>query len=189
MSARLFIVEGPDCSGKSTFAQHLAIQRNGVYIHARGGKTLFPAMMEYHQSLLAIARANLGNGHDVIMDRFWPSELVYGQILRPAVSDHVYDFTEILRDTGLLDPTYIFCDDPNIVERHSREMDGTHPYKNATFEAIVDKYRELTKEMMDSPALPLLHHPKTPPSEMKFQVRRYSLLEEGQAMGTFVDSL
>lgn len=185
---RLFIVEGPDCSGKSTFAKHLATQRNATYIHASGAKSLHTAMQDYHKSLLSDAKVNLLN-RDVVMDRFWPSELVYGQIFRPHMSDRVYDFVEILPLVATLNPTYIFCDDPEVENRHAKQQDQDHPYNAVQFAMVVDSYRKLTVEMMDMPALPNLWHPRTPPSEMKFDVRRYSLLDHGDKMGTFVDAL
>jgi len=157
-------------------------------MHATGAKSLHAGMYEYHQSLLHDARVNLLN-RDVVLDRFWPSELVYGQIFRPAMSDRVYDFVQMLHDVGSLNPTYIFCDDQDVEERHKKEMDSDHPYNAFQFARVVEDYRRLTLEMMDAPALPKLWHPRTPPSEMKFDVRRYSMLEHGDKMGTFVDAL
>lgn len=185
---RLFIIEGPDCSGKSTLAQHIATQRGGTYLHASGAKSLHPAMLDYHKSLLHVAKVNLRN-QDVVMDRFWPSELIYGQLLRQDMSDRVYDFLEILPLTAALQPTYVFCDDPEVESRHAKQRDEDHPYPEQKFGLIVEDYRKLAIEMMDSPALPRLWHPRTPPSEMKFDVRRYSVLDHGSSMGGFVDAL
>lgn len=186
---KLIIIEGPDCSGKSTLAKHTAIQLNACYIHSTGAKTLHAGMHDYHKSQLQNAEVNLLQGKNVVMDRLWPSELVYGQILRPAMSDKIYDFVEILALVSTLNPVYVFCDDEDVVVRHERNRNLDHPYSNGQFQRIVEGYRSLYTEMQDTPALPSLHHPRTPPAHMKFDVRRYSMLASGATMGTFVDTL
>jgi len=85
---RLFIIEGPDCSGKTTLAKRIAMMRNAMYIHATGSGKLFAAMLDYHLSIVKNASINLSNGHDVVLDRLWPSEYVYGQIQRPTLSNN-----------------------------------------------------------------------------------------------------
>jgi thymidylate kinase len=187
--ARLFIIEGPDCSGKSTLVRQIAVQRDALYLHASGKKCFHTSMLDYHQELLTAAIDNLANGHDVVMDRFWPSELVYGQLLRPHVSDRVYDFADIFQQLSGYPTTYVMCDDPEIHERHAKEQDPDHPYDRSQFVSIVESYRNLTTEMLDTPALPNLWRPGTPPAMMKFNVRRYNLLTDGETMGSFVDSL
>lgn len=173
MNPRLFIVEGPDCAGKTTLAKHLAVQKEAVYIHASGAKYLHEVMQDYHESLLAIAVANLAMGRNVVMDRFWPSEVVYGQALRPAIHNRVYDTDKIIAMLANHDVTYIFCDDPEIMQRHAKQQDPDHPYASPTFGRIVVNYLQLRQELIDE----------------HFHVRLYCQLTDGKQMGTFVDSL
>lgn len=173
MKPRLFIVEGPDCSGKTTLAKHLAVQKEAVYLHASGAKSLHEAMQDYHESLLAIAKANLAMGRNVVMDRFWPSEVVYGQALRPATHTLLYDVDKIIAMLEGHDVIYIFCDDPEVLQRHASQQDPDHPYDSPTFGRIVVNYLQLHQELVDE----------------HFHVRLYSQLTDGKQMGTFVDSL
>jgi len=176
MNPRLFIIEGPDCSGKSTLTKHIAIQKDAIYIHASGAKSLQPAMQDYHESLLSIAAQNLEMGRNVVMDRFWPSEVVYGQALRPGLHGQVYDTDKIILMLEPHDVSYVFCDDPEVMKRHAEEQDPNHPYDQVQFGAIVTGYLKLADEMQKS-------------VEPHFHVRRYCLLTDGKLMGTFVDSL
>jgi len=123
------------------------------------------------------------------MDRFWPSEFCYGSVLRPGLSDKVYDFPEILNLVGQFNPVYVFCGDNDMVERHAMERDPDHPYTSTQYSLVCGVYDQLEEEMRDTPALPNLHHPGTSPSQMKFVVHHYDMLDHGQAMGTFVDKL
>lgn len=175
MNPRLFIIEGPDCSGKSTLARHLAAQKDAVYIHASGAKSLHSVMQDYHKSLLAIAVANLELGRNVVMDRFWPSEVVYGSILRP-IEHNKYDADWFIAGLAALDTTYVFCDDSVVIDRHAEQQDSDHPYGRGLFASIVRNYQRLTIELADS---------KSP----VFHVRRYNVVTDGKTMGTFVDSL
>lgn len=186
---KFIIIEGPDCSGKSTLAKHAAQQLNACYIHSSGAKPLHTGMLDYHKSQLSNAAVNLEQGRNVVMDRFWPSEYCYGQVLRPHISDRIYDFVEILTLTAKLKPVYVFCDDVDVVLRHEANKDSSHSYSQGQFQRIVDEYRKLTEEMWDVPALPNFHHPRTPHAEMCFDVRRYDVTVNGATMGTFVDSL
>lgn len=170
--SKLLIIEGPDCSGKSTLARNLCSERKAVYLHASGAKSLHLAMQDYHLSLLAIARANLNLGHDVVMDRFWPSEYVYGQIFRPEVSNRNYDFDVIVEQTQALNPIYIFCGDQEVAQRHKEQQDPDHPYNEKQFEMVISGYNTLKEEMVSTPALPLFH-PKR--AGWQFTTRSYVL--------------
>jgi thymidylate kinase len=176
MKPRLFIIEGPDCSGKSTLARHIAVQKDAVYIHASGAKSLHQAMQEYHESLFAIAAQNLEMGRNVVMDRFWPSEVVYGQALRPGLHERIYDADKFQILLSARDVSYVFCNDPEVETRHAAQQDPDHPYDPDQFAKIVKAYDALTKEMMES-------------VEPHFHVRQYDVTVYGDQMGTFVDSL
>lgn len=78
-SAKLIIFEGPDGSGKSTFAQYYARRIGARYVH-------FPALPRVSKGLgrmyvEAMMPALLGY-QDVVFDRSWLSELPYGVAYR-----------------------------------------------------------------------------------------------------------
>jgi thymidylate kinase len=78
-SARLIIFEGPDGSGKSSFAKEYAAKHGAQYVH-------FPALPRVNKGLgrmyvEAMLPALLGY-QDVVFDRCWLSELPYGVAFR-----------------------------------------------------------------------------------------------------------
>jgi thymidylate kinase len=75
----VFIIEGPDCAGKTTLANKLAKHVNGKVIHAT---YRFKGRMGlYHWALLRKA-VRMADHSPVIMDRFWMSEIAYGNTYR-----------------------------------------------------------------------------------------------------------
>jgi thymidylate kinase len=83
----IIILEGPDGSGKSTLAEKLHKQTGYQVLHRTQPKTdedKKRMMDEYVQVLKA--------GKNIIMDRAWYSELVYGPVMRDT---SVIDFTQM----------------------------------------------------------------------------------------------
>lgn len=82
MTSRILIFEGPDCSGKSILAREAAKLLRARYVHhgpypnvKKGASRLFidaamPALLGYQ---------------DVVMDRSWLSEHIYGTVFRNGV--------------------------------------------------------------------------------------------------------
>lgn len=163
--SKLFIVEGPDCSGKTSLCRAICRARNAVYLHASGKKSLHQAMLDYHLSLIEVARENMNLGHDVVFDRLWVSEYVYGRVLRLNVTNHVYDYNKIFEKLDPLEPIHIFCMDTDVITRHHEQNDEDHPYDDFVFSQIVGKYRDF-----------VLSHP---PSGRWCE---YSILENGSSI-------
>lgn len=186
MKPTLFILEGPDCTGKSTLATHLCRFLPAVYMHASGDKSLHHSMLAYHQSLTAGAKVNLYHGKHVVLDRHWPSEYVYGQIFRPELSDRVYDFELAVSSIQSLDPIYIFCGDDESHIRHQKEQDPTHPYTMSHYETVCAGYRELESEMASEAALPLFNPKRSP---YKFKMHHYNVLIDGRNMDAFMERI
>lgn len=143
----LFILEGPDCVGKTTLARRLAYRLNGVYWHMTCTRLLAPAMTDYQLNAVANARQNLEH-RPVVLDRLWPSEHCYGKVLRPETMIDV----QPIRDAVLpLDPVYIFCEDmigaEHAADRHAQNLDEAHPYKREQYLAIYRNYHALRQEM------------------------------------------
>lgn len=105
-----YILEGPDGVGKSTLVTALAanVHKNPIIIHASGDAELWPSMHAYHESILDIAERNLENEHVVILDRHWPSEVVYHPVFRPNLVRN-YDANLMKGRIAGLGGLYICC--------------------------------------------------------------------------------
>ena len=75
----VFVIEGPDSAGKTTLANKLAKMTNAKIIHAT---YRFKGRMGlYHWAILRKA-IRMSEHSPVIIDRWWPSEVVYGNTYR-----------------------------------------------------------------------------------------------------------
>lgn len=138
---RLIILEGADGVGKSTFGRHLAYQFDGFYFHATATKSLIPAMRDYQQNLLENVQENVAAGRTIILDRFWPSELVYGAVFRPE-NPYGFSYTELEDACGKMGAMYVCCFSATAVERHKLIKDPKHPYDDSSFAKVYSLYEE-----------------------------------------------
>jgi len=76
----LILLEGPDGAGKTTLAEHICKRYNGTYIHRTWSKTM--DVWEHHTEGLRLANDYLAEGKLVVMDRLYPSEMIYGKAFR-----------------------------------------------------------------------------------------------------------
>ena len=75
----VIVLEGPDCTGKTTLAQNLATRMGGKYLHLT---YRWPGKMHhYHQSAMELA-LRWSQRQPVVLDRWWPSEVVYASAFR-----------------------------------------------------------------------------------------------------------
>ena len=78
----IIILEGPDCSGKTTLANELMSKyRNHVYIH----NAVCSDIEKLHQNAMSSA-IQLSDDFVVIIDRLHLSEKIYGKIFRNKVA-------------------------------------------------------------------------------------------------------
>ncbi len=81
--SRVWIVEGPDGSGKSTLAQALARETQGVLVHH--GSYLRAGAPDL-EAIYQLSMTPALHGHaDVVLDRCWLSEPIYGAVMRSGV--------------------------------------------------------------------------------------------------------
>ena len=139
MKPRLIICEGPDNCGKSTLAKKIARHYGGVYWRLTSGPGLneHAAMALYQKNALDNAEVNITAGKVVVLDRHWPSDQVYGSILRghPSCAGHVME-----QQCEELDAIYIYTHRHNAVEEHAKTKDPDHPYDDSVFAQVVKTY-------------------------------------------------
>lgn len=145
----LIIVEGPDCTGKTSLAKFIARTLQACYIHSSGKVPLHLAMWDYHQSILDGVEFTLEHCHtSVVLDRHWPSEWTYGKLLRPVTHQlSQYDFGQMFERIQQSDPLYIFCHGtPASRERMIGHADD-HSYPTSDYDMVAGEYRILMTEL------------------------------------------
>ena len=75
----IIIIEGPDGSGKTTLANKLAKRTGYMLLHRSQ-----PKSEEEKKKMMAEYLQVIDSGENVIMDRCWYSEMVYGPVMRDA---------------------------------------------------------------------------------------------------------
>lgn len=94
----MIIIVGPDGSGKSTLAKQLSAQ-TGYPIQHRSR----PKDQAEKDAMMAMYRDLAVTGTDVILDRAWYCEMVYGDIMRDKSyisMDQMYELEDLLANNG-----------------------------------------------------------------------------------------
>lgn len=112
----IYILEGPDGTGKSTLAAEIAKQKDATVLHPYFNKKW--DMQAYHTAFIQCAEQMNDNGIPVVLDRWTPSEEVYAKVFRSGAA---YD-TDAMIDYyyPLLPIVWIYCRNDNAVENHLR---------------------------------------------------------------------
>lgn len=139
MKPKLIILEGPDGAGKTTLARALAKHWDAMVFHCTATKALIPAMRDYQQNVLENVIENINLGRTVILDRFWPSEMIYGGVLRPT-NPHGFSWQELERECHKLDAFYVVCNCESAIARHKVSKDPAHPYEDSVYDKIHREY-------------------------------------------------
>jgi hypothetical protein len=135
----IIVLEGPDCSGKTTLAKKLCELYDGYYMHLRVHKD----MWKWHTAALRLATKK---SHDklVVLDRHWPSEGVYGPVFRgkSAYSPHERSIDRVLLKHAAI---YVLCcprDIDWIVGQHAaRRGEGLETFKSVR--EVASRYIDL----------------------------------------------
>lgn len=113
----IYILEGPDGVGKSTLAKEIAEQKKAHVLHSSFNKEW--DIYKYHKTIFRAAQI-LSDYQDVVIDRWAPSEWVYGTVFRDGPSyevDQVIDFYNANEDI-----TWIYCRNDNAAANHREHM-------------------------------------------------------------------
>ena len=141
------IIEGPDCSGKSTLAGELIKKfPDHVYVHnslqnnkhvmrdAKGD--IIMEVGDLFAAHVTLVRSN----PKVIIDRLWPSEIVYGHIFRNG--NIAYTAKEMRHIIELYEPICVGCLPPKkTVQEKFNERKETEDFK--TVDRVHNMYSKL----------------------------------------------
>lgn len=148
MKHKFFIIEGPDRTGKTTLAnfirEYINVRSCATYFHCDFSPALSMAMYDYQHSVVKNMEVNYNMGNSVIIDRLWPSNVVY----RAAVDNQpAFDWNEMQALLRKLGAVYIFADCDSCFSRHAADKDDRHPYTDEQYRRIVNGYRDLYQSM------------------------------------------
>lgn len=111
---RIIVLEGADGVGKSTLADEIVKQTKAAVIHATYNKDW--DMETYHEDIIEAATI-LSEYTDVVLDRWAPSEAVYGKVFRGGES---YDTGGLINDHP--DLVFVYCHNDNAVQNHYKHV-------------------------------------------------------------------
>ena len=146
MPGKIIIIEGPDECGKSTLGRALAKRYNCVYWRLTASDKLNHAMKDYQINCMDNIRDNIEIGNSIVIDRFWPSDDVYGHVFRNGPS---FDHMPLIQELNDLGAVYIMAYSVNAIERHSANKDPDHPYEDEDFNKVITGYKIL-RDWMDT---------------------------------------
>lgn len=114
----IYILEGADGTGKSTLANEIAKQKHGQVLHPYYDKTW--NMEKYHIAFIESAILFANEGIPVILDRWAPSEFVYGDVFRNGPS---FDTSKLIEKYQDLITEWIYCRNDNAIENHLKNKE------------------------------------------------------------------
>lgn len=149
MRPQIIILEGADCTGKSTLMNVLQKVYACPAWHMTCTPALAKAMRDYQVNAVQNAIRNLGTYKDIfIFDRLWPSEMVYGPILRPEMDSFKETSDQIRHMMSPFRVLYIFCMTPAATDLHEKNKDPSHPYDAEVHQRVCDGYMDLYKNLL-----------------------------------------
>lgn len=143
----IFVFEGPDGAGKTSLAEELKKYVGARYIHLTYRWT--DKMNLYHAAAIRYA-ARLAETQPVIIDRWWPSEIIYAEAYRGGSSfiKHYFMLEHIATQLGV---TYVWCQ-PEDRERYLAHYDVLRNTRDEMYESgmskVYDGYADFYKNYM-----------------------------------------
>lgn len=135
----IFIIEGPDGSGKSTLAEQLHRQTGYQLLHRTQPKT-----EEDKQRMMEEYIQVIRSGKNVIMDRCWYSEMVYGPIMRDTSVISYLQMYELERMAAKNGAIIIHCTAPEAtLWKRCLRRGEDYVTKRETFREIRQGYVDL----------------------------------------------
>ena len=135
----IIIIDGPDGSGKSTLAAKLSKQTGYPVVHRSA-----PKSAEEKAAMMQMYLQAIKEGKNIIWDRCWYSEMVYGPVMR---DEHVitypqmYELERLLAKRGAI---IIYCTDkPEVLWRRCALRGEDYVPSYEVFIDICKGYEEL----------------------------------------------
>jgi thymidylate kinase len=139
----IIVIEGPDGTGKTTLAREIYDQTKGHVLHCTWNKDW--DMKQYFTEILETAR-KLEKYQTVVIDRWAPSEWVYGHVFRGGPQ---FDIFEFLDSQDLTDIKWIICKNVNAVFNHVKNSKE----RVEMFDDMTDVVSNFTLFSFDTPQL------------------------------------
>ena len=111
MRHNLIIFEGPDQSGKSTLISELSRSVEVTVVFHYHGRPHIGTVERWHAGALRFASKRLSASNPyqrpvALLDRHWPSEMIYGTVMREGAG---YDVEKMALAAAVLNPLYVWC--------------------------------------------------------------------------------
>lgn len=117
---KIYILEGPDGTGKTTLANEIAKQRKASILHSYFDLTW--DIEDHHRDMMRSAQ-KVARWMPVVLDRWAPSEFVYGTVFRGKPGYDVMDYLWMQKPELEKDVVWIYCWNKNAVENHLKNAE------------------------------------------------------------------
>lgn len=206
--AGIIVLEGSDCTGKSTLARELIKANDGQGMILHQGYRWKSRMPTYHLAAVHRAVKLQAAGALVVIDRLWLSEYLYAATFRGGSPWRGYG-AQLQRVLSRYGAVYVFCDGghPGTYRGHLEQLLGDgrrelYPDLNGLVQ-VNEGFRRIYKSGSLEPALIWRWHHKHPSTRMfahevlqVLRSRREAIQETGlsleeeqtQVVGNVVDS-
>lgn len=141
-NGKIIILEGADGTGKTILANALQEETKGTIMHSNYREEV--NMEQYNMTMInnAISLSNFGD--TVIIDRWAPSEEVYGNVFRDGPTYSVDKLIDAIKNMTSPEIIWIYCKNDNTVENHLKnKKDRDELYSDMT--DIVEEYDKFIK--------------------------------------------
>lgn len=182
----IIVLDGPDCSGKTTLAEMIVAKTNGLHFHQiyRWKDRMFT----YHTAALHRA-IEAAEDRVVVLDRLWMSEAIYGAVYRQGTKwPHEGRMMDrVIRKHGGI---YIICSGtPENIGRRHAEMKLKRPEQfSENMQLIAEKFNQMYfgNRNIQNPADYSDHLAKIGGMVMRDDTLHYSIESEGQNLELFL---
>lgn len=146
----IIIIEGADGSGKSTLACALEEATHYKVVHRTK-----PETDEEKKQMMHEYAALITNHEDVIFDRCWYSELVYGKVMRDnscISTEDMFALEQLICENG--GGIIIYCtDEPQVLWKRCCDRGEDYIKNYMDFKEICDEYNSIMRMMHKIPVI------------------------------------